>query len=784
MDVRKFLKDSYVILDGAMGTQLQKAGMPVGMIPEKINVINPEMLIKIQKEYVEAGSDIISVNSFGLNSRKIGSFDEMKTLLEAGIDCARKAANGKLIALDMGPTGELIEPMGAMTFDEAYESYKEQVIVAKDKVDLIIIETMSDLYETKAAVLAAKENSDLPIMCSMSFMENKRTFTGTSVEAFALTISPFVDAIGINCSLGPKQILPIMEELAKWTNLPLFIQANAGIPNDKMEYPVKAQEFAQTYKQFMDLGVTIFGGCCGTTPEYIKEVSKIVEGKKVKERKVNIPSAVCSATVVKVIDKVTVIGERINPTGKKLMKQAIIENNFDYISQQAIEQVEADADILDINAGLPEIDEKETLTKIIKFVQGIVPVPLQIDCGKSDAIEKALRYYNGKAIVNSVNGDDKTLDSILPLVKKYGASVVGLTVNEKGLPSTIEERIEIAQKIIERAKYYGIREEDIFIDCLTLTVSVEKNQAINTLKAIEKIKDMYRVKTTLGVSNISFGLPNRQVVNSSFLKTAIAYGLDAPIINPNIEANMKAIKDYEAQKNDYSKEFFYTEFMDAVENNINFTPFEEVKQEGIDEDIAYCIKRGLTQSRVCCKKLLETTNPIDIIDQYLIPALNEVGDEYEKGKLFLPQLIASAESAKLCFEEIKKVMPESNTSRGEIVIATVKGDIHDIGKNIVKTVLENYGYKIYDLGKNIDPQLIVDAAKKHNVKLVGLSALMTTTVGAMEETINLLRKENVDCKVMVGGAVLTQDYADKIGADYYTKDANQSVKVADLVFNH
>ena len=332
MDVRKFLKESYVILDGAMGTQLQKAGMPVGMIPEKINVINPEMLIKIQKEYVEAGSDIISVNSFGLNSRKVGSFDEMKTLLEAGIDCARKAANGKLIALDMGPTGELIEPMGAMTFDEAYESYKEQVIVAKDKVDLIIIETMSDLYETKAAVLAAKENSDLPIMCSMSFMENKRTFTGTSVEAFALTISPFVDAIGINCSLGPKQILPIMEELAKWTNLPLFIQANAGIPNDKMEYPVKAQEFAQTYKQFMDLGVTIFGGCCGTTPEYIKEVSKIVEGKKVKERKVNIPSAVCSATVVKVIDKVTVIGERINPTGKKLMKQAIIENNFDFAS--------------------------------------------------------------------------------------------------------------------------------------------------------------------------------------------------------------------------------------------------------------------------------------------------------------------------------------------------------------------------------------------------------------------------------------------------------------------
>lgn len=784
MNVRQFLKNNFVILDGAMGTQLQKGGLPVGMLTEKINVLNPDFLIKVQKEYIDAGSDIICTNTFGATSKKLGSHEEMEKVILAGIDCARKAANGKLVALDLGPTGELIEPMGAMTFDEAYEAYKEQIDVAKDLVDLIIIETMSDLYETKAAVLAAKENCNLPIMCSMSFMENKRTFTGTSVEAFALTITPFVDAIGINCSLGPKQILPIMQELAKWTTLPLFIQANAGIPNDKMEYPVSPEEFSEVYEEFRKIGVNIFGGCCGTTPAYIKAVKEMLKGKEIIKREVSIPTACCSATVVVPVDGVKVIGERINPTGKKLMKQALIDGNYDYISAQAIEQCEAGADILDINAGLAEIDEKEVLTKLVKFVQGIVPVPLQIDCGKADAIEKALRYYNGKAIVNSVNGEDKTLDSILPIVKKYGASVVGLTIDENGLPKTVEDRVRIAQKIINRAKDYGIREQDIYIDCLTLTVSVEKDQALKTLEAISKIKSMYRVKAALGVSNISFGLPNRQVVNSSFLKTAMAYGLDLPIINPNIKENMKAIEDYFSKKDEYTKEFFYSQFFDSVENNLNYAPKEVENNKGSEEDIKYCIKRGLQTSRLCCKKMLETMDPISIIDNYLIPALNEVGDDYEKGILFLPQLIASAESAKVCFDEIKKVMPESNTSRGEIIIATVKGDIHDIGKNIVKTVLENYGYKMIDLGKNVAPELIVETALKRDIKLVGLSALMTTTVGSMEETIKLLREKKPDCKVFVGGAVLTQDYADKIGADFYTKDANQSVKVADKVFNH
>ena len=778
MNFREKLNSGFVVLDGAMGTQLQKHGLKGGEIPERYNYLNPELMVQIQKDYIDAGSDIITTNTFGANRKKMGSSEEVKKVILSAIDVARKAAGDKYIMLDIGPIGELIEPMGSMTFDEAYDIFKEQVVIAKDKVDAIVIETMSDLYETKAAVLAAKENSDLPILCSMTFMQDGRTFTGTSVDSFGLTISPFVDAIGINCSLGPKQILPIMKELAKWTTKPLFIQANAGIPNAQMLYPVGPDEFKEVYQRYIDLGVTILGGCCGTAPEYIKKVRELVEENTYKKREVVVPKAVCSATNTVVVDDIKVIGERINPTGKKLMKQALIDGNFEYVASQALEQVEAGADILDVNAGLPEIDEKATLVKMIKTVQGVVNAPLQIDCGKKDAIEAGLRYCNGRAILNSVNGEDKVLDNLLPIVKKYGAMVVGLTIDEAGLPKTIEDRIRIAEKIIKRAKEYGIPENDIIIDCLTLTVSVEKDQAKNTLQAIEDIKSKYAVNSTLGVSNISFGLPNRQVVNSAFLKTALAYGLDFPIINPNIAANMEAIKAY--KENKLSKEMYFDAFMDAVENNMNFKE-EVVVSEKQTQDIFYCIKRGLNQAQDACKELLKTNDPITVINEYLIPALNIVGDEYEKGTLFLPQLIAAAESAKLCFNEIKKVLPVGQDTKGKIVIATVKGDIHDIGKNIVKTVLENYGYNVIDLGKNVPPQVIVDATIKSGAKLVGLSALMTTTVGSMEDTIALLKANNVDCKVMVGGAVLNPDYAKKIGADFYAKDANQSVKIAQKV---
>ena len=778
MTLKEKINSGYLILDGAMGTQLQKHGLKGGELPERQNYLNPPLMQAIHRDYINAGSDAITTNTFGANRKKMGSSEEVKHIIDTAIENARIAAGDKYVLLDVGPIGELIEPMGSMTFDEAYDIFKEQIIIAGDRVDGIIIETMSDLYETKAAVLAARENSNLPILCSMTFMQDGRTFTGTGVDSFGLTISPFVDAIGINCSLGPKQILPIMKELAKWTKKPLFIQANAGIPDSNMNYPVKEDEFKNIYQKYIDIGVSILGGCCGTAPEYIKKCKELVQENKYSPREVAVQKAVCSSSNVVVIDDIRVIGERINPTGKKLMKQALIDGNYDYVSSQALEQVEAGADILDVNAGLPEIDEKAVLVKMIKTVQGVVNTPLQVDCGKADAIDNALRYVNGRAIVNSVNGEDKVLNAILPIVKKYGAMVVGLTIDEKGLPKTIEDRIRIAKKIINRAKEYGIDEEDIIIDNLTLTVSVEKDQAINTLTAIEKIKDMYAVSTTLGVSNISFGLPNRGVVNTGFLKTALAYGLDLPIINPNLSANMEAIKAY--KENKLSKDMYYASFMDAVENNINFAPVEMVKEE-VTHDIFYYIKRGLPQAKDACKELLMDNDPIKVINEFLIPALNVVGDEYEKGILFLPQLIAAAESAKGCFDEIKKVMPQSDSGKGKIVIATVKGDIHDIGKNIVKTVLENYGFNVIDLGKNVPPEDILDAVKKHNAKLVGLSALMTTTVGAMEDTIKLLHDNNIDCKVMVGGAVLNEDYAKKIGADFYGKDANQSVKYAQKI---
>ena len=772
------INSGFLVLDGAMGTQLQKHGLKGGELPERYNYLNPKFMEAIHKDYIDAGSDAITTNTFGANRKKMGSSEEVEKIIRTAIENARAVAKDKYVLLDIGPIGELIEPMGAMTFDEAYDIFKEQVLYAGDKVDGFIIETMSDLYETKAAVLAARENSNLPILCSMTFMQDGRTFTGTGVDSFGLTISPFVDAIGINCSLGPKQILPIMKELARWTDKPLFIQANAGIPDANMNYPVKEDEFKTIYQRYIDMGVTILGGCCGTAPEYIAKVKELTLENTYAKRTVTVPKAVCSANNVVEINDIRVIGERINPTGKKMMKQALIDGNFDYVASQALEQVEANADILDVNAGLPEIDERATLVKMIKTVQGVVNTPLQIDCGKPEAIESALRYVNGRVIVNSVNGEDKVLNSILPIVKKYGAMVVGLTIDEKGLPKTIEDRIRIAEKIINRAKDFGINERDIVIDNLTLTVSVEKDQAINTLTAIEKIKSLHEVSTTLGVSNISFGLPNRGIVNTSFLKCALAYGLDLPIINPNLKANMEAIAAY--RENKLSKEMYYESFWDAVENNINFTP-EETKKETVTHDIFYYIKRGLPQSKDACKELLKTNDPIAVINEYLIPALNCVGDDYEKGILFLPQLISAAESAKLCFDEIKKVMPQSTDAKGKIVIATVKGDIHDIGKNIVKTVLENYGYNVIDLGKNVPPEDILDAVKNSGAKLVGLSALMTTTVGAMEDTIKLLHDNKIDCKIMVGGAVLNEDYAKQIGADFYGKDANQSVKFAQRI---
>lgn len=784
MNFKDFIKDRIVLLDGAMGTQFQKMGLKGGEIPELLNLTNPNMVYTVSSQYAKSGSDVISTNTFGANSKKLKDSDEVKKVIKAGVEIARKASDGKYVALDIGPTGGLIQPLGTMTFDEAYEIFKEQILAGKDGVDVVLIETMSDLYELKAALLAVKENCDLPVMASMTFDENGRTFAGCSVEVFAITASAWADALGINCSLGPKQIYPIMQRLAANTHLPLFIQANAGLPDSDMNYQISPDEFALSYKDYLDIGVNILGGCCGTTPEYIAKLDALRKQVKAVRRNYKYRTAVCSATKVVYIDGVKVIGERINPTGKKAMKQALIDKNFDYIATQTIEQTDAGADILDVNAGLPQIDEKVMLTYMVRYIQGITDAPLQIDCSKPEAIESALRYYNGKPIVNSVNAEEKSLGTILPLVAKYGASVVGLTVDENGIPATVEERVRLAEKIIERAKTFGIREEDIYIDCLTLTVSAQPEQALNTLKAIEILKNKYNIKTVLGVSNISFGLPARQIVNTAFLTMAMQSGLDLPILNPNVAENMQAIDAFNVLTcKDKNCEKYTSKYANYVAAQSIQKVQKNTKEEENNGDIFYCIEKGLDRAKILTAELLKSKDALNVIDEYLIPALNKVGDAYEKGKIFLPQLIASADCAKACFEEVKKYLPTGGADKGRIVLATVKGDVHDIGKNIVKTVLENYGFKVIDLGKNVPPETVVKAVQDGDIKLCGLSALMTTTVENMKETIELLHLHCPKCKVMVGGAVLTEEYAKQIGADKYCKDANQSAKYASWVFS-
>lgn len=787
MNFNQLIKDRIVLLDGALGTQLQKRGLQTGDLPERLNLTSPDLVYAVHKEYVDAGSDIIYTNTFGANRKKLAGEGEVEKVITAAVKIAKKAAGDKLVALDLGPTGALIEPLGSMTFDEAYDIYKQQAVAGeKAGADLAVIETMSDLYELKAALLAVRENTSLPVMCSMTFDENGRTFTGCPVEAFALTAGAFADALGVNCSLGPDKLFPVVQRLAENTGLPLFVKANAGLPDSDMNYSVSAEEFGREYERFLSLGVNILGGCCGTTPEYIAVLDRMRKTLTPVKRNFEYRTAVCSSTKVVYIDGVKVIGERINPTGKKAMKQALIDRDFGYIATQTLEQTEAGADILDVNAGIPQIDEVEMLPEMVRYIQGLTDAPLQIDCSKPQAIERALRYYNGKAIVNSVNAEDSSLDAILPIAAKYGASVVGLTMDDEGIPKSVEKRLMLAEKIISRSKQYGIREEDIFIDCLTLTVSAEPDQAMKTLETISVLKSEYAIKTVLGVSNISFGLPARQIINSAFLTMAMYAGLDLPILNPNVAENMQAVDAFnvltEKDRNctRFTEKYAgYQPVGAAAKNNAT----DSVKEKGNEDDIFYCIEKGLDKARELTARLLEKNKPLAVIDEYLIPALNMVGDNYEKGKIFLPQLIASAESAKACFDEVKKHIPGGEgAEKGKIVLATVKGDVHDIGKNIVKTVLENYGYKVIDLGKNADPQLVVEAVRQNGIRLCGLSALMTTTVENMKITVELLKKECPDCKIMVGGAVLTEDYAKKIGADKYCKDANQSAKYAESVF--
>ncbi|EJE7235125.1 homocysteine methyltransferase [Clostridium sporogenes] len=785
MNIKNHIKENILIFDGAMGTMLQKLGLKISDLPEELNILEPEKIINIHRKYVEAGAKVITTNTFGANELKLKNSEfSVEIIVDKAIDNVKKARGNKeiLIALDIGPIGQLLEPMGTLKFEEAYEIFKRQAIQGqKSGADIILIETMTDLYEAKAAILAAKENTNLPVFCTMTFEKNKRTFTGCTPLSMVLTLEGLgVDALGVNCSLGPNELGDIVDEIIEYSSIPIMVQPNAGLPTIKEGrtiYNIKPKEFAAFQRSIVDKGVRIVGGCCGTTDEFIREIVYSLKDVKIKKLKEKNICGVCSSTKAVLIDGVKIIGERINPTGKKLFKEALRNNDIDYILKEAIGQVESGADILDVNVGLPEIDEEETMKKVIKEIQSIIDTPLQIDSNNRKVIEKALRVYNGKAIVNSVNGEDKVLDNLLPLIKKYGAAVVGLTLDDKGIPKKAEERLKIAEKIVNKALEYGIRREDIFIDCLVLTASAQQEDVGETLKAVTLVKEKLKVKIILGVSNISFGLPNRELINKTFLAMSLQSGLDLPILNPNNKEMINIINAYKVLNNEDKGAAIYIErYTNEISNS------REVKIKKNDLTLKEIVIKGIKEESYSkAKDLLKDRGELSIINEELIPALDEVGDKYEKGIIFLPQLIQSAETVKKAFTAIKEKLREDNSpkiNKGKILMATVKGDIHDIGKNIVKVILENYGFDIIDLGKDVEAERIVEEVKKNNIKLVGLSALMTTTVNSMKDTIKALKESGMDCKVFVGGAVLNKEYAEMINADYYAKDAKEAVDIA------
>ena len=776
--------DRHILLDGAMGSLLQQSGLKIGGLPEELNFTEPELIRSIHRRYIEAGAQAVYTNTFGANRHKLqNSSYSVEQIVRQGIKLAREAAEGTdvLVGLDVGSLGRMLRPTGDMPVDEAYDMFRE-IMTAGREADFIAIETMTDLMEIKTALLAAKENTNLPVICTMSFEQNMRTFTGCSAAAMALTLCGLgADVVGMNCSLGPKDALPVVDEILKWSSVPVLIRPNAGLPDPATNlYTTTPEEYADIMEQIAAKGVKLLGGCCGTTPEFISEVGKRIKGRSCTLPKSEIPAAVCSASSVVTVDTVRIIGERINPTGKKLFKEALKKRDLDYIMRQALEQTSAGAEILDVNVGLPDIDEKEMMTEAVNAIQSVTDAPLQIDSTELPVLDAALRLVPGKPIVNSVNGEDEKLDSVLPLVKKYGAAVVGLTLDENGIPKTAEERFAIAEKILKRALDHGIPKRDVYIDCLTLTASAEQDGVQETLKAVRMVTERLGLKTVLGVSNISFGLPNRELVNSTFLSLAMNCGLTLPIMNPNIASMTGAVRAYRLLSGyDRNGADFIANYGGEVKKPAAASVSEM--------DIADAVSSGLkAECAAAAGKLLAAgDDPMDIINSRLIPALDAVGSKFEKGIIFLPQLIQSAGAAQAAFDVIKKAISDrggSSVSAGRVVLCTVKGDIHDIGKNIVKTLLENYGFDVIDLGKDVDYQTVVDAAIKYDVRLVGLSALMTTTLKSMENTIKLLRENNVNCKIVVGGAVLTPEYAEKIGADYYARDAKETVDIARKVY--
>lgn len=788
MNLRDFIKNNIVYLDGGMGTLLQKSGLQPGELPERWNISHPEVIKEIHKSYYDSGSNIVNTNTFGANSLKFGT-DELSEIIYHAVknaDEARKASSGKqekFIALDVGPTGKLLKPLGDLDFEDAVKAFAEVISLGvKYGVDLITIETMNDSYETKAAVLAAKENSDLPIIVTNAYGENGRLMTGADPAVMAAMLEGMgVDAIGANCSLGPKQLMGVMDELLNYCSVPVAFKPNADLPKSDGKvtyYDVDAEEFAQDIKLAVSNGVRIVGGCCGTTPEYIKKVCELTRDIRPKEIEKKTYS-VCTSYNKAVFfgEKPILIGERINPTGKKRFKQALLENDIGYILQEAVNQQAKGVHVLDVNVGLPGIDEAQMLTNSVCELQCVTDLPLQIDSSDPVAMESALRRYNGKAMINSVNGKEENLNAIFPLVKKYGGFVVALTLDEKGIPSTVDGRMKIARKILLTAALYGINKKDIIFDPLAMTVSADKMSAVTTLETVKKITEQLGCNTSLGVSNVSFGLPSRDLVNAAFFTTAMENGLSAAIMNPYSERMMEAYYSFNVVK--------------GLDENcmdfINFASRQEVQPTAKQESsltLKEAIEKGLKEkASEITTAMLGNSSPLDIVNAHVIPALDNVGKRFEEKKLFLPQLLMSAEAAKASFEVIKATMSADGSSvkKGSIVIATVHGDIHDIGKNIVKLLLENYGYNVIDLGKNVPPETVLRAVTDNHAPLVGLSALMTTTVPAMEETVKLIKENAPWCKTVVGGAVLTQDYADKIGADKYAADAMETVRYTELV---
>ena len=799
MKIKEYLKDNLLFLDGGMGTLLQERGLVAGELPERWNKTHPEVITAIHKAYFDAGSNIINTNTFGANSLKF-SEDELEEIIKCAVSNAQKAkeqsvgVQEKWIALDIGPTGRMLKPYGDLDFEEAVKVFSKTVkLGVKYGVDLVFIETMNDSYETKAAVLAVKENCDLPVFVSNAYGEDETLMTGANPKAMVALLEGLgVDAIGVNCSFGPKKLAPVVEEYLKYSSIPVLLEPNAGLPkvvDGKTVYDVLPEEFSSDVSALIKNGVRVAGGCCGTTPDYIKALVEKTKGQSpVQIEKKNF-SVVSSYThAVEFGREPILIGERINPTGKKKFKEALKANDIEYILKEGVSQQEKGVHILDVNVGLPEIDERKMLVSSIKELQAIIDLPLQIDTSNILAMEKALRVYNGKAMINSVNGKKESMEAVFPLVKKYGGLVVCLTLDENGIPEKAEDRLKIAKKILAKAKEYGIDKKDLIFDPLALTISADKNAGLETLKAVKLIKEKLGANTSLGVSNVSFGLPERDIINGNFFTLALYNGLSAGIINPYSNEIMKAYHAFRALNgldDNFEKYIKFTENLPrqttvAVDTTTKTTDSVEYKSE-----LQKAIIKGLKeQSSAITKELLLTEKPLDIVQKEIIPALNIVGVGFENKTVYLPQLLMSAEASKSAFECIKESMSgEKTANKCTFVIATVKGDIHDIGKNIVKLLLENYGFNVCDLGRDVSPEEVAEKTIEFKAPIVGLSALMTTTVPAMEQTIKLLREKAPWCKIVVGGAVLNKEYADMIGADKYAKDAMETVRYAEEINN-